>query len=84
MNLCRLSLVAFKNESLSCCFVISCFCSKSSLSRIVGNLGRVKTISSSGTKFYFSFSFSITLSTSPIRLSPDNVCVVFVATSFSL
>ena len=42
------------------------------------NFGKVKIMSFSGTRF----SFSITLSSSPIRQSLLNVCVVFVAGSF--
>ena len=66
--------------SSSFCFFISCFISKSSLSRIVGIFGRLKIIFSSGTISSFGFSFSITLSSYPIRQSPLIVCVVFVPT----
>ena len=38
----------------------------------------------SGTKFSLGFSFSMTLSSSPIRQSPDDVWVVFVPTSLCL
>ena len=57
---------------------------KSSLSRIVDIFGSLKTMSSSGTKFSLGFSFSMTLSSSLIRRSPDNVWVVFFPTSLCL
>ena len=59
-------------------FFISCLVSKSSSSGIVGAVGRVKIIFSSGKISSFGFSYSNTPSISPIKQSPLILCVVFV------
>ena len=69
------SSVSLFSYSVVCFFTL-----KPSLLRIVGISGSEKTMSLSDTIFSLGFSFSMTLSSFPIRRSPDNVWVVFVAT----